>query len=121
MTRYSVAVWISEGQLRIEYRATLVARYRCAYDQRQKRLRDGSQPMVYHTGFASPQLERIALDEAQWIKVQQRALQRRTPRRTPLGEQLMVAGLETSALIFVYLQAVGEVGRHCFPHVSCVM
>ncbi|HEY5867347.1 MAG TPA: hypothetical protein VI542_17630 [Candidatus Tectomicrobia bacterium] len=121
LSRHRVAVWIYEGQLRIEYRETLVARYRCAYDQRQQRLRDVSQPRLYHTVFASPQLELIELDDAQWIKVQQRALQRRTPRRTTLGEQLMLAGLETSALIFFYVQALGDVGRNCFPHVSCVM
>jgi hypothetical protein len=77
--------------------------------------------MLYHTVFASPQLELIELDDAQWIKVQQRALQRRMQRRTTLGEQLMLAGIETSALIFLCLQAVGDVGRNCFPHVSCVM
>jgi len=33
-------------------------------------------------------------------------LQRRTQRRITLGEQLTVMGLETSALIFLYLQVV---------------
>ena len=121
LSRQRVSVWIYEGQLRIEYRETLVARYRCAYDRRQKRLREVSHPMLYHTVFASPQLELIELDDAQWIKVQQRALQRRTQRRITLGEQLTLMGLETSALIFLYLQVLGEVGRNCFPHVSCVM
>ena len=77
--------------------------------------------MLYHTVFASPQLELIELDDAQWIKVQQRALQRRTQRRTTLGEQLTLVGLETSALFLLYLQAFGDVGRTFFPHVSCVM
>ena len=105
LSRQRVSVWIYEGQLRLEYRETLVARYRCTYDQRLKRLREVSQPTLYHTIFASPQMELIELDDAQWIKVQQRALQRRTPRRTTLGEQLMLAGIETSALLFLYLQA----------------
>lgn len=107
LSRQRVSVWIYEGQLRIEYRETLIARYRCAYDRRQKRLREVSQPTLYHTIFASPQLELIDLDDTQWIKVQQRALQRRTPQRMPLGEQLTLAGLEISALLFLYLQAVG--------------
>jgi hypothetical protein len=64
LSRQRVAVWIYEGQLRIEYRETLIARYRCAYDQRQKRLREVSQPTLYHTIFASPQLELIELDDA---------------------------------------------------------
>jgi transposase InsO family protein len=99
LSRQRVAVWIYEGQLRIEYRETLVARYRCAYDQRQKRLREVSHPMLYHTVFASPQLELIELDEAQWIKVQQRSFARRTKRRPAIGEQLLLVGLETSALV----------------------
>jgi hypothetical protein len=48
--------------------------------------------MLYHTAFASPQLELIELDDAQWIKVQQRALPRRTQRRITLGEQLTLMG-----------------------------
>jgi putative transposase len=121
LSRQRVAVWIYEGQLRIEYRETLVARYRCAYDQHQKRLREVSQPLLYHTVFASPQLELIELDDAQWIKVQQRSFARRRKRITAIGEQLAFAGLGTSALMFFYLQAMEGVGRTCFPHVSCVM
>jgi transposase InsO family protein len=121
LSRQRVSVWIYEGQLRIEYRETLIARYRCAYDQRQKRLRAVSHPLLYHTVFASPQLELLELDDTQWSKVQQRALQRRTPRRRTLGEQLLLAGLEISALLFLYLQVVGTVGRNCFPYMSCVM
>ena len=106
LSRQRVSVWIYEGQLRIEYRETLVARYRCAYDQRQKRLREVSHPTLYTTVFASPQLELIELDDAQWIKVQQRVWHRRTPRMTSIGEQLPLAGLGTSALVFFYIQAL---------------
>src|SRR5262244_1357161 len=121
LSRQRVAIWVYEGELRIEYQETLLARYRCAYDQRQRRLRDVSHPMVYPTAFASPQLELLELDETQWIKVQQRALTRRTPRITAREEQLAFVGLGTSALLFFYLQVLEEVGRTCFPHVSCVM
>jgi hypothetical protein len=121
LSRQRVAVWIYEGQLRIAYRETLIARYRCAYDPRQKRLREVSHPMLYHTVFASPQLELIELDDAQWSKVQQRAFTRRTQRITARGEQLAFVGLRASALSFLYLQVLEEVGRTCFPHVSCVM
>ena len=121
LSRQRVAVWIYEGQLRIAYRETLIARYRCAYDQHQKRLCEVSHPMLYHTMFASPQLELIELDDTQWLKVQQRSFTRRTQRITARGEQLAFVGLGTSALIFFYLQAMEEVGRTCFPHVSCVM
>jgi hypothetical protein len=120
-SRQRVAVWIYEGQLRIESRETLIARYRCAYDQRQKRLREVRQPTLYHTIFAAPQLELIELDDAHWIKVQQRAWHRRTHLMMSRGEQLTLAGLGTSALVALYVQALGEVGRTFFPHMSCVM
>jgi transposase InsO family protein len=121
LSRHRVSVWIYEGQLRIEYRETLVARYRCAYDQRQKRLCEVSHPTLYHTVFASPQLELIELDDAQWIKVQQRSLSRRIKLMTAMGEQLAFVGWGASALIFFYLQGIEGVGRTCFPHVSCVI
>src|SRR5262249_4549400 len=87
LSRQRVAVWIYEGQLRIEYRETLIARYRWAYDPRQKRLREVSHPRLYCTMFASPQLELIELDDTQWIKVQQRSFARRRQRITTIEEQ----------------------------------
>jgi transposase InsO family protein len=108
LSRQRVSLWIAEGQLHIEYREALLARYRCAYDPRRKRLREVSHPTLYHTKFASPQLELIELDDVQWSKVQQRTLLRRTPQKTALGEQLLFAGFEMSALIFLYLQVMGR-------------
>jgi hypothetical protein len=121
LSRQRVSIWIIEGQLQIAYRETLIAQYRCAYDLRQKRLHEVSHPTLYQTVFASPQLELIELDDAQWIKVQQRSFYRRTKLMTAMGEQLTFTGLGTSALIFFYLQAMWEVGGTFFPHVSCVM
>jgi hypothetical protein len=54
LSRQRVAIWVYEGELRIEYQQTLLARYRCAYDQRQRRLQDVSHPLLYQTPFASP-------------------------------------------------------------------
>ena len=68
LARQRVAIWIYEGELRLEYQETILARYRCAYDQRQRRLRDVSDPTVYPTAFASPQLELLELDATQWTK-----------------------------------------------------
>jgi transposase InsO family protein len=107
LSRQRVSIWIAEGQLHIAYRETLLAQYRCAYDRRQRRLREVSHPTLYQTVFASPQLELIELDDAQWIKVQQRSLRGRTPQKISIGEQLIFAGFEISALIFLYLQAAG--------------
>jgi hypothetical protein len=89
------------------YRETLLAQYRCAYDRRQRRLHEVSHPTLYQTLCVSPQLELIELDDAQWIKVQQRSFSRRTSLPTASGEQLLLAGLETSALILLCLQAAG--------------
>jgi hypothetical protein len=121
LSRQRVASWVAEGPLSISSREILVARYRGAYDLRQKRLQEVSHPTVSHTRFASPQLELIELDEAPWLKVHQRSLSRRTQRMTAMGEPLACAGWEASALVFLYLQAMQGVGRTCFPQVSCVM
>jgi hypothetical protein len=69
LSRQRVSIWIADGQLQIAYRETLFAQYRCAYDRRQRRLHEVSHPTVYRTRSASPQLELIELDEAQWSKV----------------------------------------------------
>jgi transposase InsO family protein len=105
LSRQRVSIWVAEGQLHIAYRETLLAQYRCAYDRRQYRLRAVSQPTLSQTVFASPQLERIELDDTQWIKVQQRSWSQRTPQQTSRGEQLLFAGFEISALILLCRQA----------------
>ena len=120
LSRQRVSIWIYEGQLRIEYQETLLARYRCAYDQRQRRLRDVNQPVMYQTRFASPQLELLELDDAQWVKVQQRAFQRRTRQMTQVVQQLPLLYLAQMALILPYVLGEGVRGNF-FPHVSTVM
>ncbi len=121
LARHRVAVWLYEGQLHIEYQETLLARYRCMYDERQKRLRAVRHPTLYHTVFASPQPELLELDDTPWIKVQQRSVPRRLRMLTSRGEPLTWAGLETSALIFLYLYALGGMGGNFFPYVTCVI
>ena len=54
LSRQRVAIWIYEGELRLEYQETLLARYRCAYDQRQRRLRDVSDPMCIRRSSRLP-------------------------------------------------------------------
>ena len=120
LSRQRVAIWIYEGEIRLEYQETLLARYRCAYDQRQRQLRDVSHPTVYPTAFASPQLELLELDETQWIKVQQRAAQHRTRRVSQLAEQLPLIHVGNMVLLWSYLLCEG-VGKNCFPHVYTVM
>jgi hypothetical protein len=76
LSRQRVSIWIYEGQLRIEYQETLLAQYQVGYDQRQKRLQEVSQPTLYQTPFASPQMELFELDDEQWLKIQQRSYHR---------------------------------------------
>jgi transposase InsO family protein len=121
LSRQRVAIWVYEGQLRIEYHETLLAQYRCAYDPRDRRLRAVSHPTVYATAFTSPQLMLIELDETQWVKVHQRPAGQRRRRIAPLAEQLPFAGFEVPALIFLWLQSIGGMGQNFFPNVSCVM
>jgi hypothetical protein len=120
LARQRVAIWISAGELRLEDQETILARYRCADDQRQRRLRDVSDPTGYPTAFASPQLELLELDATQWIKVQQRAAQHRTRRMVQRAEQLPLIHVGSVVLLWSYL-LFEEVGKNFFPHVSTVM
>jgi putative transposase len=94
LSRQRVSIWIYEGNLQIEYQETLLAQYHGDYDWRKKGLQEVSQPTLYQTPFASPQLEMFELDEEQWLKVRQRSYQRRQKRVTQLARQLPLTGLE---------------------------
>src|SRR5215211_496309 len=106
LARQRVSIWIYEGQLRIEYHKTLVARYRCLYDRRHGQLHDVNAPLFYTTPFASPQLELIELDDEQWRKFQRRPARNYSKRIAMFGHQLSLLDLGTSALILWALKAV---------------
>jgi transposase InsO family protein len=105
LSRQRVSIWVYEGQLRIEYHETLLAQYRCTYNQRARRLHAVSHPTVYTTPFTSPQLMLIELDETQWRKVLQRPVVQRRRRMVPLAEQLPLASAWSSILILLWLQS----------------
>jgi len=121
LSRQRVAIWVYEGELRIEYQETLLARYRCAYDQRQRRLQDVSHPQLYQTSFASPQLELLELDEAQWIKVQQRAWYRRPRQVRQMAEQLPLLDIAGSVACLVSSLLMYGMGENVFRHVFTVI
>ena len=106
LARQRVSIWIYEGQLRIEYHKTLLARYRCIYDARHGQLQEVSAPTLYATAFRSPQLELIELDAEQWRKCQRRPLSTYTRHRARLPEQLFLLNLGASALFFLALKAM---------------
>ena len=101
-----VSIWIYEGELSIEYQQTLVARYRCEYDPKHRQLQDVSEPTLYDTPFASPQLELIELDDEQWMKFQQRPARHYSRRIAMLPQQLSLLDLGASALVFLALKAI---------------
>jgi transposase InsO family protein/transposase len=106
LSRQRVSIWIYEGQLRIEYQQTLLARYQCDYDQKHRQLQAVGTPTLYSTAFRSPQLELIELDDEQWRKCQRRPLSLYSRRRTMFLEQLSLLDLGTSALLLLALKAM---------------
>ena len=106
LSRQRVSIWIDEGQLRIEYHKTVLARYRCIYDRKHGQLHDVNEPILYTTPFTSPQLELIERDDEQWRKCQRRPLSHYTRRITMLPEQLSWLDLGASALLLLALKAM---------------
>jgi hypothetical protein len=66
----------------------VVARYRCDYDLQHKQIHGLSDPTLYTTPFTSPQLELIELDDAPWVKFQQRPARTYSKRLAMLPIQL---------------------------------
>jgi hypothetical protein len=121
LSRPRVAIWGYVGELRIEYQETLLARYRCAYDQRQQRLQDVSHPQLSQAPFASPQLALLELDEAQWIKVQQRVWHRRPRQVLQRAEQLPLLDGAGSMACFVPALLMYGMGKKFFRSVFTVI
>jgi hypothetical protein len=121
LSRQRVSIWVYEGELRIEYQQTLLARYHCTYDQRQQRLQDVSHPVIYQTPFASPQLELLELDAAQWIKVHQRPWYRRPRQVLHVAEQLPLLTIVGSVVCLLPYVLTQGAGKNFFPYMSTVM
>jgi len=72
LAKKRVTIWIYEDRLNIEYKQALLARYDCNVGRKQRQLTAVTNPQLYDTLFASPQLELFVLDDDQWLKVIQR-------------------------------------------------
>ena len=94
----------------------MLAQYQVDYDQRKKRLQDVTQPTLYQTHFASPQMEMFELDDEQWLKIRQRAYLRRQQRVVSLAKQLPPDGLQVASLMMCYIRAEHLMGFF-FPNV----
>lgn len=67
-----VTLWFFEDRLHVEYKQTLLARYRYRLQRRSSKIASISRPKLYRTQFASPQLELVELDDTQWTKIARR-------------------------------------------------
>jgi putative transposase len=109
LARQRVAVWIYEGELRLEYEQTVLAHYAAIYDRQHKQLQRIEKPILYKTPFASPQLEIWELDAGQWLKVRERPLlARRIRPRGMEAEQLALVGL--SWVLLAWAAGLHELG-----------
>ncbi len=77
LSRARVSVWLYDGRLQVAHGEALVARYAYRYDRKARRLRTVTDPHLYRTAYASPQLELWELDDEQWRKVMPRPYERR--------------------------------------------
>jgi len=90
LSRQRVSIWLYDGRLQIAHRDAVLAQYTYRYDRAAKRLRAIDHPHLYHTAYASPQLELFELDDRQWRKVWERDARQRHDRaaRTATCAQL---------------------------------
>jgi hypothetical protein len=88
LAKRRVSVWLYDDRLNIEYRQIFLARYDCQLNRQEKSLAFVSQPTLYQTRFASPQLELFELDDEQWRKVWERLPYMRRKSSGPFGKQL---------------------------------
>jgi transposase InsO family protein len=88
LARQRVAIWLYQGHLQIEHQQQLLAQYHYESGRQRQQLRTVSQPTLYQTPFASPQLELLELDDEQWQKIRPRPSYARRKRLLPQVEQL---------------------------------
>ena len=103
LAKQRVIIWIYEGRLRIEYQHILLAQYQCQVNRKHRFLQSVSQPKLYQTPFASPQLELLVLDEQQWRKIWHRPPYSPRKSSTSLTKQLPLLKLEPLLLLILFL------------------
>jgi len=91
LSRQRVSIWVYDGRLQIAYRDALLAQYTYRYDRTTKRLRTIERPQIYHTPYASPQLELFELDDAQWRKAWERDVRQRHDRAVQVSTSAQLA------------------------------
>jgi hypothetical protein len=76
------------------------------YDPKRRGLQQVSEPTLYTTPFASPQLELIELDDEQWRKFQQRPARHYSRRIAMVPQQLALMDVRVFALILLAFKAL---------------
>lgn len=89
LSRTRISVWLYDGRLHIAHKDTLLARYMYRYDRTARRLSTVSDPALYHTSYASPQLELCELDDELWRKITRRPCDRH-PQAPDTGARQLV-------------------------------
>jgi transposase InsO family protein len=109
LSRRRVSVWLYDGRRHIAHGETLLARYAYQYDRKARRLRAVEQPQLYHTSYASPQLELWELDDAQWQKVARRPYQRHPRPAARAARQLALPISSALTVLATTLQLARQV------------
>jgi hypothetical protein len=105
LAKQRVTIWIYEDRLNIEYKQALLARYNCKVGRRQRQLTAVTNPQLYDTLFASPQLELFVLDDAQRLKVRQRPpFAPRKTKATAPAQQLLLWSAELSLWLWLFFR-----------------
>jgi transposase InsO family protein len=102
LSRQRVSIWIYEGRLHLEYQTARLADYRCDFNRETKSLEAVSQPRLYRTLHASPQVELFELDDDQWHKIARRTYMRRLQRKLLPVVQLPLAGIGLLSLFWTH-------------------
>ena len=63
----TVAVWLYEGTLRLDYETVLLARYSILHERDGKHIREVSNPRLATTRYRSPQLALFELGPNDWL------------------------------------------------------
>lgn len=116
LSRQRVSIWIYEGRLHLEYQSARLADYHCDYNRETKSLEAVSQPRLYRTIHASPQIELFELDDNQWHKIAHRPSLPRLQRKRLSVLQLPLAGLGLLSLFWIHYGLKELISSLITPH-----
>lgn len=94
LAKKRVAIWLYQDRLHVEYQQTLLARYQYRFNRKTKKIAKIDKPKLFHTMFASPQIELFELNDQEWLKILERPqYARRSTNKKDHAKQLLMAFL----------------------------